>query len=945
MRSVGSSVLLFYLCLILCLKNSLAQSTPPPRSAPSTLTAPETSSIVGTILDPSGAVIAGADIALEPVSGTGAPGQTARSSSEGRYTMRGIEPGTYMLRVVAKGFAVFESKPLAIEPTRPLSINIRLGLETAKVQVDVSGESAVDTDPSRNADAVVLRGSAIDRLPTDPAVLADEIRALSNGDAPAIYVDSFSGGVIPPKDTIREIRINQNSYSARNDTDPVSGLVEIFTKPGAENLHATFFQVGSDSSFDSRNPFITSQPPYYFTQSQGDIGGSLDQRSSYFFNYLRRVDAGNAIIHAETLDSSLHPVEVTQALPSPATQTTISPRLDFQRGEKSTIGLRYTWVAHRQTNDGIGQLSLPDQSFQNDQVTQTFQASDSQILSEKVVDDIRLQYVRGRTRQTPTSTAPTINVQGAFIDGGNSAGAFHNNEDRFEFQNYLAIQAGRHYLSPGVRVRVDRDANVSRANYNGQFVFPSLAAYQAAQAALAQCRHAFAAAGPCTATGASQFSITTGTPATTVATADLALFFQDDWKLSPKFTLSYGLRYEVQNHMADLGDLGPRVAVSRGLGGTDKKAPRLLLRVASGVFYTRLPTPTILQARRQNGAVQANYIVADPTFYPLIPAVTTFGPQSLPTIFQIQPSFHSPYTWNSTVSLEHPLGSRGTLTFNYVYSRGIHLGLTRNINSPVPGTYTPGNPSSGIYPLRTLQNVEQYESTGISRGHRLFGSINLRGKGDAFFYSSYTLRLRNTDVTPGLPSNGYNLEADYGRAAIPAQSFVLDGDFPLPRIRIGVSGSLYVTSGTPFNITVGQDLNGDSQFNDRPAFATDLSRPSVIQTAYGAFDTAPIAGQTVIPINYATGPAQISTNLQIYRSFTFGPPMPSSPTATARRQHLNRKYNLLFGVEAQNPLNHVNLDTPVSVLGSPLFGKSTALAGGATSNANRVINLLLEVRF
>ncbi len=85
---------------------------------------------------------------------------------------------------------------------------------------------------------------------------------------------------------------------------------------------------------------------------------------------------------------------------------------------------------------------------------------------------------------------------------------------------------------------------------------------------------------------------------------------------------------------------------------------------------------------------------------------------------------------------------------------------------------------------------------------------------------------------------------------------------------------LVYQSSAPFNIVVGQDLNGDNQFNDRPTFATDLTRPSVVHTQWGTFDTQPIAGQTVIPINYGKGPSTVIFNTRLQKNFNFGPALP-----------------------------------------------------------------------
>ena len=143
--------------------------------------------------------------------------------------------------------------------------------------------------------------------------------------------------------------------------------------------------------------------------------------------------------------------------------------------------------------------------------------------------------------------------------------------------------------------------------------------------------------------------------------------------------------------------------------------------------------------------------------------------------------------------------------------------------------------------------------------------------------------------------------------------------------------------------------------SDRPAFATDLSRSSVVATRYGIFDTNPMPGQTIIPMNYGQSPTLFSLSAELFRQFTFGPAIPADPSAPKPaagapapkgKPYVARKYNLFFAIEAENVINHVNLGPPVGTLGSPLFGQSTSLnpASGST-NANRVVNLVLFTRF
>jgi Carboxypeptidase regulatory-like domain len=927
---------------------SFSPATPQTQSPGQGRTAAGQGVLRGTVTDPSGALVPGANVALHAGEG-GVADRVAVTGSDGRYSFGTLAPGAYTVRVSEAGFAGFESKPVQVTGEREQTLDVRLQLETQKFQMDVSSEAADDTDPSKNGSAVVLKGSDIDDLPTDPSLLQRELDAISGGDAPTMYVDGFSNGTLPPKNTIREIRINQNPYSARNDSGPGGGMIEILTKPGSDKLHGDFFIEGNDIALNTQNPFTRGQPAYYSTSMNGDIDGPLDKHASYFLNFNRNDAQTNAVVNAEILDPTLlNQIAFTQALRSPNTSTGFSPRLDLQFGAKSTVVLRYSYSNNEQTNGGIGQLGLPSQGFNSSSVSQLFQASNSQIFSSKIVNDTRFQYIRGRSNQTPMSADPTLIVQGAFNGGGNNGGSSHDNHDSYELQNYIAIQAGKHYLSPGVRLRINRDANVSRAGYNGEYTFANLNAYQAAEQAYQACK-------PCAVPGALQFSLTAGTPSATVDVVDVGAFFQDDWKLRKSFTLSYGLRYEIQNYIADKGDFAPRLGFAWSLGAKKDKPAPFVIRGGTGIFYTRIPSSDILQAQRQNGIAQQQYFVASPVTFPNVPNPDTLGAASSPTTYQISPSFRTQYSIIDTLELDHPLGTHGSVSVQGYSNRVVHLLVPRNINAPLPGTYNAAVPTSGVRPFGGTQNINEYESIGLARSDSVSLNANFRAKNGFGFYTYYMYRVRSSDANGGFPSNEYNDGADYGRGSMDVRhTMFFDLSAPTLPGRVGFFAYLQANSGPPFNITVAQDLNGDSQFNDRPAFATDLTRPSVIATRYGTFDTSPIAGQRIIPINYGQSPGLFDLSAELYRSFTFGPVLPApadapkaaTSVAPKGKPYIARKYNLTLVVEAENVINHVNLAPPVGVLGSSLFGQSIGLSGNTGSaNANRVIDCVLAFRF
>jgi hypothetical protein len=954
-----------------------------------------TGSIRGSVTDPSGAVIPNATITA-----TSASGQTftAVSDSGGAYLLRGLPPSTYSMTAVAAGFAAKTTPAIAVTAGAPKHLDIALVIEVAQQSVEVTTETpTVSVDSSSSASAVVLKDKDLDQLSDDPDELSAELTALAGPSAGPnggqIYIDGFTAGQLPPKSAIREIRINQNPFAPEYDKLGY-GRIEILTKPGTDKLHGQVQVQGTTKAFNSQNPFAETIPDYHTMQYEGNLSSALGKKASFFFNFQRRNIEDNNIISATlngpssncdptTSDySTYNPVVCSLALPNPRTRTNLSPRFDLQLGPKNTLSVRYQYWDDSNTASGPGQLYVGSTAYDSHETENTAQISDTQVLSDKVVNETRFQYIHDRDTESPTDTTPSIQVQGAFFSGGASSQYSQDNTNRYEIQNYTSMSLGAHFVKFGGRLRIDRDANKATSNYNGYYTFAqhncpvggcpivgqqsvsALQVYQITEDLLSQ---GFTPAQiQALGYGPKQFTVTTGIPSITETLIDVGLYAQDDWKIKPNFTLSYGLRWESQDEISNKSDFAPRVSFAYGLA-RGKKPPKTVIRGGWGMFYDRFLIAQVLQANRQNGINQTQYVVTNPTFFPEFTPGDLVGDNVTPTIYNISPSLHAPYSMQTAIGVDQQITKTATVSVTYLNNRGVHQLVTRNINAPL---YGPNTDNSGNRPFGTNQNIYQYESAAIFKQNQLLVNFNLRTRTSLSVFGFYALGYADSDTggVTTFPSAQYDISQDYGRASFDVRNrFVIGGSYLTPRWGFRFSPFLVAFSGPPFNITTSQDINGDSIFNDRPAYAPSGSTgANIYQTKYGTFNTTPAQNEARIPVNLGQAPGQFTFNLRVSKTIGLGPKVegggnvgggpggpggrgggpgfigfggrpgggPPGPTS-------NHRYNLTFNVQARNLFNNVNYAAPIGVVG-PTFGQYTGLGGafgGVSQSANRRIDL------
>lgn len=867
----------------------------------------------GVVKDELGGTVTSATVTLIDQSGAV---KTATTNGEGAYVFNGLAPGKYSISATAPGFGLGEEAEVDVAAGQRPSFDITLKVTIEEQKVTIAAETPLSTDSTNNANQTLITGKDLDALPDDPDELAAALQALAgpsmgpNGGQ--IFVDGFSGGRMPPKDSIREIRINQNPFAAENDQP--SGRMDILTRPGTDKLRGSTFFNFQDESFNSRNPFATSsskRSPFQVRQYGGNLGGPIvAKRASFFVDFERRAIDDSELVKAEVLDANLNRQNLGFGVVVPRRNLTFGPRFDVQLNPNNTLIARYNFTRSTTANNGVSGFSLPERAYTSQFTQQEVQLTETAVLNAAMINETRFQFSQNRAESLGDITIPTINVSSSFISGGSQVGEVENTNRRIDLQNFLAWQRGTHALKFGGRLRWVSISDSNPNNFGGTFNFTgglvptldannnpinnqpvfadSLERYRRTLLGqqLGRTPQEIRAMGG----GATQFNISTGDPLADVSQTDYGFYAQDDWRIRPNFTLSFGLRYEGQTNIGSDFNFAPRLAFAWSPGAANSaKPPSMVIRGGGGIFYNRFSESSTLQANRFNGITQQQYLVGEIPLYtasgqyvpplpvspldtfPNVPPVALLDALNRTITWRVAPDLQAPVVYMGGTQVERQLPKRFTLFAGLFMMQIQHVIRARDINAPIPGTL-------GLRPYGNVGEIYQFESSGRFNMKQLFIGFNNRFSRSISFFSSYVLAKTTNDTDGGgsFPANSYDLSGEYGRAGFDVRHrFTFAGTVNLPWWQISLNPFIMATSGRPFNITTGLDTNGDRLFTERPSFAPtgiDCNNPAanIVCTQYGNFNLRPAIGETLIPRNFGEGPAFFSVNMRVSKTWSFG---------------------------------------------------------------------------
>jgi hypothetical protein len=857
--------------------------------------APAVGTLRVTVVDPSGAVIVGATVTV-----TGAESATStttltpvRTADTGIATVAGLTPGRYTIEAEFPGFEtrrlnevrvrVGENKQVAVLPLPKLEASITVAQDKQ--------EAAADRAQSFGT---VLTRDEIEALSDDPATLQRQLQDMA-GPGAVIRIDGFEGGALPAKAMIRSIRISRDQFAAENHS--AGGVfIEIITQPGLGPIrYNTNFQF-RNGGLSGRSPFVPVKGPEQSANYGLGLGGALIKDKSSFYVSIYGINAYDTPNLNVALPNGTQAVAL--GVKTPRDNLYINGQMDYALTLDQTVRFAYNLSRVTNSNLGIGGYDEAERAYSTESHVSNVRIQHFGPLGRRAVTRSRLQLFWSDADTVSATEAPTIRVLDAFTSGGAQlSGGDHSR--RINFGSDLDYVLGRHSLRTGLLLDGGWYRSNTSSNYLGTYTFDNLQALQANQP--------------------SNYTRRLGDPNIAYQNLQAGFYVQDDIRVRKNLTLSPGVRYEVQTHVHDHRDVGPRLGVTWAPFASGKTT----LRGSVGLFYDWLPTTTYDQALRVDGVRQQELNVVNPPF----PDPGNFGVVPPVNRYVLGSDYQAPQTTRFSAGIEQGLGPLVRVVTTYSYQRGSGLSRGLNLNPPVAGAIR-SNPA--------FANIVEVVSDAASRQHQLQVDANINPgallpafngpliswkRTTVFINETLASLENNTDGPFSIPATG-QLTAEWGPAATDVRSR-LNVNFNNQIIRnVLVSFNVNTSTGPAYTLLTGRDDNGDGVFNDRPAGVGRNTLRASGQTTVNVFLAYQFAFGRTAPLPPGIGVFGGGGAAQV-RTFDQG----------------NARYRLQVYVQAQNLTNQANYLGYSGTLTSPFFGKPT------TVNAMRKIDAGLSLTF
>jgi len=869
--------------------------------SPATTTPSQTPYLSGTVADPSGAIVSGAEVDL--VNTDGSVAVTDHSDPAGTFKLTAPHAGNYTLVVSEAGFETVRT-PVAIESpvlagvtsgvaaagSLPPSALVRVVLPIAQfaTNIQVTADSGEDlTSPDENRDSSVMTSSDLKALPIFDNDYAGSMGAFLDqnvGDTggTGLMVDGVEANrATVSASAVQEIRINQDPYSAQYYY-PGRGQMEIITKSAAEHYHGQFNFLYRNSALNAQNALAPTKPFEQRQNYEGHVTGPIPmaKKSSFLASFNRVLYDQDSVISATIEPTAADPSGAfTGNIAAPQRDTEFSLRGAHQFSDRNSGYVQYSYQDWTGQNQGVGGQALATVGYNNQYREDDFVAHMDTTLSVRMLNQVSLVAEHDYSRNSNVAEAPKVNVVGDFV-GGSAQGDSLGSEYNARIYDMMTWNRGRNLVKAGIGTpHIDRRAYDDHTNALGSYTFgPTLAAdgVTVLQTALQN----YEANLP------SGFSQNTGDTHFVYHQQEVGGFLQDQFKWSKNFAITPGLRYDWQNFLANrrLG-FSPRVSFAWVLDEESKT----VVRGGGGIYYDRVGGGPLLDltryqtARRHAVTLSQNPADAPVGCFTDIPDLPTCAALQPPSVVQLAPNAKLPYQIQYGVSIERQLGEKATGVISVYSARGIDSFRSVDVNAPTPESGYTERPNPEFGRIRQMQPEGFWEGNGLD--------ISYRGKLNKYFtgFGRYTWSHFESD-TGGIgwfPQNQYDPNDEWSNAGFDQRQRLGMYAMFQPESVFNLSAGIFANTGTPWTEVTGTDAYGDDLFNTRPE---GVGR------------------------NTETNPGYVDLDLRWGHDFAI----------TANKDE--EAPRLGFSAGAFNVLNHVNGGGIDQVETSPQFGQITSAA-------------------
>jgi hypothetical protein len=735
---------------------------------------PALGSLRVSVLDQTGAAIVGATVSI--VLPPGEP-RTLVANERGESTFDNLAPGKYLVHVESAGFETVDLPDVNVRRGRQERKEIRLEIGRFVEEVEVTRDK---TDEALNDSfSTALTQEQIDALPDDEEEMAEQLQQMA-GPGATLRVNGFSGGRLPPKSQIAEIRFRFDPYSAENHE---SGFprVDIRTRPGNGNWRNSAGFTFRDESLNATNAFAPTKGAEQARRYQWSVDGPIVKgRTSFSLNVggLDQYETETILVANPETGEPVRGL-VTQ----PVERVNFNARVEHAINKNQLLRLEYSRNDSTQGNLGVGEFDLYTRAYDTESLDNQVRVSNSGALG-KMRNEARFEFSWDERSSVSLVDETTIRVQDTFTRGGAQVRGGRASKE-IEFADNLDFSLGKkHAIRTGLLLEGGWFRGDEARNYLGTFTFSGAEAYELGRPL--------------------QFSQRTGDPLVEYTNWEFGVYVQDDIRVRKNLMVSAGLRYEAQTHVGDALNLAPRAHVT----WSPFKSNRTTIRAGAGIFYDWFDDSLYEQSLRLDGVRQRDIIIRNPG-YP-DPNEGGIREEVLPpSVTQVSAVIVLPTIKRASVGLEHAVTGWMQLRGNYFSQTSTDVYRAVNTNAPIGGV----RPNPGAGNVSFIDSIGRAESQGmdvsVSMNYapkRIFGTIN------------YRLAEANSDgdSATSLPVDGTNLAAEWGPTRNDVRHRIFG--FVSTPLFLGLRTNVNVRyeSALPYNITTGFDNNGDSVINDRP---------------------------------------------------------------------------------------------------------------------------------